>query len=152
VAWEDVELPVLNWVFESSRDHEFDSPDLPHESSEPSPVPGVAQSKLDDALSRLTDFGLVDGRRGATFAYAFWTRLRPTAAGLRVLGEWPPTAASELNQAVVGMLRSLAEASDDPEAEKSFRRAAAAVARFGEGVVVDLAKAELRRLGGEVEL
>ena len=48
------------------------------------------------------------------------------------------------------MLRSLAEVSEDPEEEKTFRRAAAAVGRFGQDVVVDLAKAELRRLGGEV--
>jgi hypothetical protein len=149
-TWDDVDLPVLRWVFDASRDEEAASGDLEHDSDEPSLVEGVSKRDLHAALSRLYDYGLVHAQNGATFAFQYWTRLRPTAEGLRVLGEWPPATAAEMNAAIVLILNELADESDDPSDQKLYRRAAGAVANFGASVVLETAKGELRRLGGEV--
>jgi hypothetical protein len=149
-TWDDVDFPVLRWVFEASRVEEAESGDLGHDSDELSVVAGVSKRDLHAGLSRLHDYGLVEGINDATFAFQFWVRLRPTAQGLRVLGEWPPASAAEMNDAVVLMLRELAEQSDDPDEQKVYRRAAGAVGKFGASVVLETAKGELRRLGGDV--
>jgi hypothetical protein len=44
--------------------------------------------------------------------YERWERLRPTAAGLRVLGEWPPAEDAAVNVALARVLRGLADTGD----------------------------------------
>ena len=143
-SWERFELPILQWVKDASRgmNWRFDRSDDPSEE-----VPSLSGTRLDEGLRRLEGFRLVAGRRDESIGYFYWSGLRPTADGLRVLGEWPPGPEASVASALVRVLRELAEQSDEPEA-KAFKRAAGAVGRFGDDIVTDVAKGELRRLGG----
>jgi hypothetical protein len=150
VAWSDVDRPVLEWVFEASKDEEADSGPLGYRSDEPSVVLGVSQRELAASLGRLHGYGLIAGDHDQAVENEYWENLRPTAAGLRVLGEWPPATAADLNRAVVLILEQLAAEAEQPEEAKVYRRAAGAVAHFGGSVLLDVAKGELRRLGGDI--
>ena len=143
-SWERFELLILQWVIDASpgMNWRFDRSD---DSSEE--VPSLSGLQLDEGLRRLKGFRLIAARRQESSGYFYWSGLRPTANGLRVLGEWPPGPEASVGTALVRVLRELAEQSDEPEA-KAFRRAAGAVGRFGDDIVTDAAKGELRRFGG----
>jgi len=143
-SWERFELLILRWVKEASPGLNWRF-DRSHDPSEE--VPSLSGFQLDEGLRRLEGFGLVAGRRNEYSGYFVWSGLRPTADGLRVLGEWPPGPEASVGTALVRVLRELAEQSNEPEA-KAFKRAAGAVGHFGDDVVTDVAKGELRRLGG----
>ncbi len=90
MSWETLELPVLQWTL---RAGDGGTGELPHGSQEPfAPVPELTQAQVEDALTRLEEHGLIVATtaRVETSDYTQWPRVRPSANGLRVLGEWPP--------------------------------------------------------------
>lgn len=141
--WDDFEGLVLRWVFEHCWEAEvqLDRSDEPSEH-----LPSLSDIEIDDALSRLRDHagGLISGHRDEAAGYFWWSALRPTANGLRVLGEWPPASESSLDATLAEVLAGAADQVDDSEEKQGLKRAAGSVG----GVMGDIAKAELRRLGG----
>jgi hypothetical protein len=144
--WERAALPTLRWVRDKPWGYNwrFDR-DEPAEF-----VRGLSGTELDAALRRLENAGLIVGRRSETIGYFQWWQLRPTADGLRVLGDWPPDPRSTLDQVLVRLLQTLGDEAETEEEAKWYRRAAGSVARFGSNVVADVVKGEVRRLGGEI--
>lgn len=144
--WERVDLPVLRFV--AALDYNVSwrlDRGVPSEE-----LPSLLGDEVDSALSRLLDHGLIAAhQRAETSGYFLWYRLRPTPDGLRVLGEWPPSAQADFGAALVHLLRDLAVTSDEEHA-KPLRRAAGAVGRVAGNVVFDVARSEIRRAGGEV--
>ena len=54
-------------------------------------VPGVSGRDVDDALQEAERARLIEGERGeGDGSVAWWSVVRLTAAGLRLLGQWPP--------------------------------------------------------------
>lgn len=143
-SWDELELPVLRWVQEAG---DGGTGELAHGSPTPfEGVPAVSQARVEEALTRLKKFGLIVGRRVETSDYSEWFQLRPTANGLRVLGEWPPADGATLQEALVKVLLGLAD--DLPEVEATaVRRSAGGLARFGGNVLSDITQRELRRVG-----
>lgn len=143
-AWEELELPVLRWV------HEF----FPEDTTLLSPserfehLPNLTGDEVDDALRRLQGHGLIEGKRQATSGPIYWTWLRPTGNGLRVLAEWPPAEEAALNEVLAEVLRRLAD--DLPEEEATAaRRAGSAARRFSKQAVIDFGRAEAQHLARE---
>lgn len=107
----------------------------------------MTEAQVAQAIKRLQQHGLVAGVGPvATNAYERWERLRPTANGLRVLGEWPPAEDAAVNVALARVLRGLADTGDvDDEERTAARRAAGTLSQMGADVVMDVAKDEMRR-------
>jgi len=94
ISWDRLELPVLRWSLELPT---FAQVELFR--SEPvEGLPGLAGEQVDDALRRLEGDGLLVGHRVEGAGAFYWDGPRPTAEGLRALGEWPPTEDASLNQ------------------------------------------------------
>jgi len=145
LPWEELELPVLEWVFGLGHD---DGAMLERSGDAGRTVDGLTDAQVDDALRRLIGAGLIAGRRQETSDLFYWTGLRPAADGLRVLGEWPPREEAAVNAALEQVLRRLAE--DLPDDDRSAaRRAGSAVSKMSDQTVLDTVKGELRRLGTE---
>jgi hypothetical protein len=145
-TWDRVDLPVLRFVetFPYHLGWKFDRKGSTEE------LPQFGGEELDEALRRLEGHGLIAWReRTETSGYFVFTRLRLTSDGLRILGEWPPAEEAQLGAALVQVLLTLADEADEQEA-KPLRRAAGAVGRFAGDVVFDVAKGELRRIGGDL--
>lgn len=144
-TWQQIDEPVLRFVQNAQYNarYRFDRKGPTEE------VPELDGAELDDALRRLGEHGLIAwAERVQTFGAYTYSRLRLAPDGLRVLGEWPPAEHAQLGAAVVAILRSLAEETDDPAEQKPLRRAAGAVAQLATGVAFDVAAGEARRLGG----
>jgi hypothetical protein len=149
-TWEALELPVLQWVL---RNGDNGTGELPHRSAEPfAGVPEVTQAQAHEALTRLQEFGLVTGEPVETSDYTQWPRVRPTANGLRVLGEWPPQDSAAVQAALVAVLRSIADELPEEQAEQAgaLRRAAGGVGRFTKEVFTGVALGQLQGLGGDL--
>ena len=148
-TWEELELPVLRWVLA----HGEGTGPLPYGSSEPfTHIPELTQAQVAEAIKRLQQYGLVaTNEPTATAAYEEWNALRPTADGLRVLGEWPPAEGATVNVALARILRALADSDQLPDAEDktAARRAAGTVANTAGEVVMDVVKDEMARLVAE---
>ena len=145
LTWEALELPVLRWVLEHG---DGGTGCLAFGSTQPfAGIPELTEAQVAEAIRRLTQHGLVTGPGPVvTNAYDRWPRLRPTADGLRVLGEWPPAKAASVNEALALILRSLADRDELDEEEKTAtRRAASTVVCTAGEVVLDIAKGELER-------
>lgn len=68
--------------------------------------------------------------------------MRPTADGLRVLGEWPPAEGAAVNVALARILRGLADSDQVQEPDKmATRRAAGTLANTTEGEASNLKRA-----------
>jgi hypothetical protein len=145
LTWEELELPVLRWVLESRQDQL----ELSSDRASSEVASDLSDPEVDDALMRLERHGLVAGSRHEGSGTTWWTQLRPTADGLRVLGEWPPAEAATVNVALAQILRALAAELPDKEAATAARRGASALSKMSGEVVLDVVKGELRRLGGE---
>lgn len=143
-GWEEFELPVLTWVHQL-----FPDDTAVFASSEPSELfPSLTGAQVDDALMRLHRHGLIEGRRQETSSLFYWTWLRPTGDGLRVLGEWPPREEAALNDVLADVLRRLAD--DLPEEDaRATRRAGSSARRFSKQALIDLGKVEAQRLARE---
>lgn len=135
-TWETLELPVLEWVHASEW---AQTGELEHLSEKRSTLlPQFTDRELDDALRRLRDHGLIDGQRAEALV-VWWTNVRPTADGLRVLGEWPPVEAATVNVTLARVLRALAGGLDDEDATAA-RRAGSALSKMSGDVVLDAIK------------
>ncbi len=146
MTWEELELPVLRWVL---AEGEAATSELGLGSGEPfAALPTLTQAQVEEALTQLEEHCLVVALspRVETSDYSAWPRLRVSANGLRVLGEWPPYDSATLQRALVDLLRGFADELPEEEAQP-VRRAAGGIARFAHGVVTDAAQGELRRLG-----
>lgn len=146
-SWERADHPVLRWVFEKPLGYnwQFDRSNKPSEE-----VPSLSGAQVDNSLRRLQEFELVAGRRTETRGLFIWNQLRVTSDGLRVLAEWPPAVEGSIDVALVEVLKGLANQSPEETEARWYRRAAGAVAKFGTGVIVEAAKGEIRRGGGEL--
>lgn len=146
LTFDELELPVLRWSLELPV---FAQVELVR--GEPAEgVPALTGNQVDDALWRLERDGLLVGGRLEGAGAFHWDGPRPTAQGLRVLGEWPPTEEASLQEVLAAALHRLAEDLPDEEQASVVRRAGSGVARMAGGVAEDTAKAELRRIAGEV--
>lgn len=123
---------------------------LPHKSDERfEAIPHLSKSRVAEAISRLEEHGLVGGSSSPTMGHARWTSLRPTAAGLRLLGEWPPEEAASVNVALAHILRAVAGSEEFPEADQTAaRRAAGTIESISGEVVLDIVKAEVAKFIG----
>jgi hypothetical protein len=145
--WDEFEAVVLRWVLDHG---DKGTGELPHDSAEPfGAIPELSEAEVAQALKRLHQYGLVAGEESATFSFERWRELRPTADGLRVLGEWPPAEAAAVNVALARILRAFADtAAVLPEEKTAARRAAGTLASLAGDVVMDVAQGEMRQLGG----
>jgi len=143
-SWEELELPVLRWVHELYPDDTA----IFSRSEASESFPHLTGAQVDDALRRLHGHGLIEGNLQETSGLFYWTWLRPTGDGLRVLGEWPPAEEAALNDVLAEVLRRLAD--DLPEDDATAtRRAGSAARRFSKQALIDLGKAEAQRLARE---
>lgn len=146
LTFDELELPVLRWSLELPAFAQVEL--FRGEAAEG--MPALTGDQVDDALRRLVWEGLIVGGRAEGAGAFYWDGPRPTAQGLRVLGEWPPTEEASLQEVLAAALQRLAEDLPDEEQASVFRRAGSGVARMAGGVAEDTAKAELRRIAGEV--
>jgi hypothetical protein len=143
-SWEDLELPVLRWVYESGW---AQTDQLEHLTEKQSTVlAGLTDRQLDEALRRLRDHGLVVGHRTESLV-VYWTNVRVTADGLRVLGEWPPVEAATVNITLARVLRALADDLNKEDATAT-KAAGGALAKMSGEVVRDIVADRLQDLGG----
>ena len=145
LTWEEFELPVLRWSLELPT---FAQVELVRGESVEG-LPALTGDQVDDALRRLEGDGLLVGQRVEGAGAFYWDGPRPTANGLRALGEWPPAEGGSLNQVLAAALQRLADDLPDEEQASVARRGARGVAKVSGNVALDTAKAELRRLAGE---
>lgn len=119
-------------------------------SAEPSEeVPGLDSEQMDQALVRLYEHGLIDGRRQETIGYASWSGLRVTARGMQVLGEWPDL--DQLTSAVgIKMLIDELAKSADTEDQGALRRVIGVMGEVGEGVALNALKTAAGDVGGDL--
>jgi hypothetical protein len=89
--WDRVDGPILGWVASLGSVLQSDNRvDL--ELREPErfePVPSLTSRDVQQSLRRLDSYGLIEAIESAAFGNSSWSRLRVTARGLIVLGEWP---------------------------------------------------------------
>ena len=138
---------MLQWVHESAWAQPGKLQHLePGQRSEV--LPQFTDAELDDALRRLSDHGLIEGQRTEALV-VWWTNVRPTADGLRVLAEWPPLEAATINVTLARVLRALAGSLDEEEATAA-KRAGAAVSKMSGDVVLDVVQERLKKLGEDI--
>lgn len=145
LTWDELEQPVLMWLLtsdEETLDLDFSAPTSPLAAD-------LTDTEVDEALSRLEHHGLIAGTRAEGSGAVWWSQLRLTADGLRVLGEWPPAEGATINEALVLILRELAGDLPDEEAITT-KRAGSAISRMTGGAVLDAIKGESYRVGGEL--
>ncbi len=148
-AWDEIDEPVLRWLLaqDSNPDWRGRSEELPHA---PTPAPtfrdDLNSRQVDEALERLAGHGLISGQRETTNAYAFWIKLRLTASGLVLLGEWPDLDRVSGARGLATVLSELAGETADPEDKRALRKAAGAVTQLGEAIVTSA----LESVGGEL--
>ena len=145
LTWEELELPVLQWVFRHGDDG---TGQLRHHTEDRfEAIPHLTEPQVAEAIKRLAGHGLVSGEPSATNSYESWHRVRTTADGLRVLGEWPPAEPATVNIALARILRALADSDQLPETDQdAARRAAGTIASTAGEVVLDVVKDEMSRL------
>lgn len=152
-TWTKVDEPVLRWLREEGSSF------LPQAwglelglrgSAEPSEeIEGLTTEQEDQALTRLLEYGLIDGERGETTAFAHWLGLRVTGRGMQVLGEWP-----DLDQlaGAVGLkllLNELAVHAPDTEDQSALRRLIGIIGEVGEGTALSTLNSAAAELGDE---
>lgn len=147
--WERVDEPVLRWVASLGSPFEVDVVKLPSRDPQPfEPVAGIDTLEAHDSLMRLCSHGLIDGDQSGTVGYRTWVKLRITARGLIVLGEWPDLDRVVTAAGLHGLLTAISE--DAPEGVRSsLRRAAGVVGRTADDVVRGTAVGVARTLGRE---
>lgn len=134
-VWDRVDEPILSWV--ASLGSVMDSTPTQvhlelHERFRD--VADLTSRDVQRSLLRLRSHGLIDGTESAAMGNSTWSRLRVTAAGLIVLGEWPDLDRVATASSLHELLRALSE--DAPEEERSaLRRTAGSVARTADEVL-----------------
>jgi hypothetical protein len=150
-TWIECDEPVLRWLREQGSSFLPETWDLKlglRDSVEPlDEVSGLNSEQMDQALTRLFEHGLLDGRRQETIGYAFWSGLRMTA---QVLREWPDL--DQLTSAVgLKMLfNELAKSATDTEDQGALRRMVGIVGEVGEGIALSTLNTAAGDLGGDL--
>jgi hypothetical protein len=138
-TWSDVDERVLGWVFElpPTFDQPSEIPEYPTWEPQPFPeIEGLDTRQVSDALYRLRSHGLVAGGDQDMGRVVLWWRLRVTARGLQVLGEWPDLDQLASAVSVRNVLLQLARDAP-PEQQKPLKRAAGLLGRTSAEVVRD---------------
>lgn len=147
--WERTDEPVLRWVAALPSSLAMEIHLL--ERAEPQQVeglPGLTSREVHESLQRLASYGLIDGDEGPPVASVTWSKLRVTAFGWIVLGEWPDLDRVASAASLRGLLLALAD--NAPEEERGpLRRAAGIVSRTTDDVVRSTAADIARTLGRE---
>ena len=119
---------------------------------EPEPfaaIDGLSTRDVRDSLHRLRSHRLIDGDDSLSTQDETWHKLRVTAFGWIVLGEWPDLDRVASAASIHRLLRALAE--EAPEAEQSaLRRAAGVVSRTADEVIRGTAADIAGEVGREV--
>jgi hypothetical protein len=135
--WDRVDEPVLRWVASLPPTLAPDRSLLELEIRDPEPFepnPNLNSAEVHESLKRLVSHGLVDGKATDFMQSTTWSRLRVTAFGLIVLGEWPDLDRVATAAALHRLLRALAD--NAPEEDRSaLRRAAGVIGRTGDEIV-----------------
>jgi hypothetical protein len=136
--WEEVDAPVLRWVA-SERSSFIDGWELGL-TIRPDPAPSEEVPRLDErevheALTRLKDDGLIDGKPKDFLGLAVWSRLRVTGRGRQVLGEWPELDRLNSAEGLRLLLDRLAGETEDPDERSSLKRLIGFLGSIGDGVV-----------------
>jgi hypothetical protein len=79
-------------------------------------LPGHGGKDIGEALRRLKGFGLITALERRNELVLRVGKAAPTPDGWRVLGEWPPAAGADLGRAMVLLLPTLADETEEPEA------------------------------------
>jgi len=143
LTWEQLEEPVLRWVADPANervDFEWAGATSPL-------APQLSDTEVNGALLRLQQHELIRGEYYEGSGASWWSGLRATADGLRVLGEWPPAREASVQDVLVLVLRELGHDLPDGDAS-TVRRAGSAVAKSSSTALAETAKGVLRR-GGE---
>lgn len=135
--WDRVDEPLLRWVASLGSVMGSAPTQVQLELREPEPfeeVPGLTSRDVQRSLLRLRSHALIDGTESAAMGNSTWSRLRVTAAGLIVLGEWPDLGRVATAASLHRLLRALSE--DAPEEERAaLRRTAGSIARTADEVL-----------------
>jgi hypothetical protein len=135
--WDRVDEPMLRWVASLGSLMGSTPAQVHLELGEPKPfdeVPGLTSRDAQRSLLRLRSHGLIDGTESAAMGNSTWSRLRVTASGLIVLGEWPDLSRVATAASLHRLLRALSE--DAPEEERTaLRRTAGSIARTADEVL-----------------
>lgn len=115
--WERVDEPVLRWAasLPPSLEMELHTLEL-REPQQFAPIPGLDSRDVHESLGRLVSHRLVDGFDSPTMQSTSWSKLRVTAFGWIVLGEWPDLDLVATAASLHRLLRALAEQA--PEGER----------------------------------
>jgi hypothetical protein len=113
-------------------------------------VPGLNSEQMDQALIRLFEHGLIDGRRQETTGYTSWSGLRMTAGGMQVLEEWPDLDQITSALGVKTLLNELAKSAMDTEDQSALRRLVGVIGEVGESVALSTLNTAAGDLGGEL--
>lgn len=153
-TWIESDEPVLRWLREQGSSFLPETWNLKlglRDSVEPpDEVSGLNSEQMDRTLTRLFEYGLLDGRRQETIGYAFWSGLRMTARGMQILGEWPDL--DQLTSAVgLKMLfNELAKSATNTEDQGALRRMVGIIGEVGEGIALSTLNTAAGGLGGEL--
>jgi hypothetical protein len=142
--WHRVDEPILKWVASLGSVKGSDT-QVHLELREPVPfegVPGLTSQEVQESLLRLLSHGLIDGLESAAMGNSTWSRLRVTANGLIVLGEWPDLDRVATAASLHRLFRALSDHAPEDD-QTALRRAAGVVARTADdvlrGTVADVA-------------
>ena len=147
--WARVDEPLLRWVLSLPPSLVADLVDLKEREPEPFPhVKGLDTREANDGLYRLHLSGLIEGNDSPSMASTTWSRLRVTARGLIVLGEWPDLERVVSAASLTTLLRRLAE--EAPEEHRSaLERTAGVLSRTADEALKGTAADIARTLGKE---
>ncbi len=148
--WERIDEPVLRWVATLPPSLEMKLYEF--KVSEPEPfaaIDGLQSDEVHMSLHRLLSHGLIDGDPAPPANQAIWGKLRVTAFGWIVLGEWPDLDRVATAASVTSLLRALGDQA--PEMERgALLRAAGVISRTADEVVRGTAVDIARTIGREV--
>lgn len=153
-TWSEIDEPVLRWL------HAQPSSFIPEtwilrlelrRYTKPSEeVPDLSTEQVDQALIRLQKHGLIDGERGEAIGFSSWSRLRVTALGMQLLGEWPDLDQLASAVSLKLLLNELANLAPDSEDHGALRRLIGVAGEVGEAVVVSTLNNAAGELGADL--
>jgi hypothetical protein len=97
-------------------------------------IPGLDSHDVNESLLRLFSHGLIDGEEHRSMGFTTWAKLRVTASGWIVRGEWPDLDRVATAASMHRLLRALSDKAPDEE-RGALRRSAGVVARTGDDVI-----------------
>lgn len=147
--WESVDEPILRWIASLPSSFEMEVHHLELRKPVPfTPIAGLTSRDAHEGLARLQSHGLVGGVEHSMNNSTAWSKLRVTARGWIVLGEWPDLDRVATAASIHKLLRALAdEAPDDDRA--ALIRAAGVVSRTADEVVRGVASDIAKTAGSE---